>query len=69
MKKFVITPKARVDLKDISRYTDKNWGRKQRLTYLKRLKDRFALLANHAQKGQAMMPVLFILIKPLTQTK
>lgn len=58
MKKFTITPKARADLKDISRYTDKTWGRQQRFTYLKQLHDRFALLADRPQSGRKRDEIL-----------
>jgi plasmid stabilization system protein ParE len=51
MKKVTITPKARADLKDISRYTDKKWERKQRLKYIKQLKDRISYLANKQRWG------------------
>ena len=51
-KKATITPIARLDLKDISHYTDKKWGRRQRLKYLKQLKDRFLFLANNPQIGK-----------------
>ena len=49
MKKAKITFKARTDLKDISCYTDKKWGRQQRFNYIKQLKDRFSYLANKSQ--------------------
>ncbi len=49
MKKISITPKARADLRDISRYTDKKWGRQQRLDYIKQLRDRFFYLADRPQ--------------------
>jgi toxin ParE1/3/4 len=51
-KKATITPIARSDLKDISRYTDKNWGRQQRFKYIKQLKDRFSYLADKPQIGK-----------------
>jgi toxin ParE1/3/4 len=52
MKKATITPKARDDLKDISRYTDKKWGRQQRYKYIKQLKDRISYLADNPQMGR-----------------
>jgi toxin ParE1/3/4 len=51
-KKATITPQARSDLKDISHYTDKNWGRQQRLKYIELLKDRFSFLAENPQIGK-----------------
>jgi len=50
-KKATITSIARSDLKEISRYTDKQWGRQQRFKYLKQLKDRFFYLADNPQIG------------------
>lgn len=52
MKKFTIAPKARADLKVISRYTDQKWGRQQRFKYIGQLKDRFSYLANNSQMGR-----------------
>lgn len=52
MSKVTITPKARADLKEISRYTDKTWGRQQRFIYLKRLRGRIELLARYPQSGK-----------------
>jgi toxin ParE1/3/4 len=51
-KKAAITPIARSDLRNISRYTDKNWGRQQRFKYIKQLKDRFSYLAEKPQMGK-----------------
>lgn len=52
MKKATITPKARADLRDISRFTDQRWGRQQRFNYIGRLTDRFSYLANNPQMGR-----------------
>ncbi|NUO80961.1 type II toxin-antitoxin system RelE/ParE family toxin [candidate division KSB1 bacterium] len=52
MKKFFLSSKARADLKDIGRYTDRQWGRQQRRTYIKRLNDRFSFLADQPQRGK-----------------
>ena len=52
MKKVTITPKTRADLKDISRYTDKKWGRRQRFKYIKQLKDGFSYLVNNPRMGR-----------------
>jgi toxin ParE1/3/4 len=51
-KKATITPIARSDLIDISRYTDKKWGRPQRFKYVKQLKDRFSYLADNPHIGR-----------------
>lgn len=58
MKKFKISPKARADLRDISRYTDQNWGRKQRFDYIKQLEDRFSYLAEKPQMGRKRLEVI-----------
>jgi toxin ParE1/3/4 len=50
--KVSLTPKARADLKDISRYTNQTWGRQQRLTYLKQLNNAFSFLAENPQRGK-----------------
>jgi toxin ParE1/3/4 len=52
MKKVKITPKALDDLREISRYTDKQWGRQQRFKYIKQLKNRFSYLAKRPQSGK-----------------
>jgi len=52
MMKASITPQARADLRDISRYTDKKWGRQQRFNYIRRLKERFAYLAEKPHMGR-----------------
>jgi plasmid stabilization system protein ParE len=38
---FRITPRAQDDLKNIGRYTERQWGKRQRNTYLKALEKRF----------------------------
>jgi toxin ParE1/3/4 len=52
MPDFRITPRAKEDLKNIGRYTFKNWGRKQRDTYLTDLDKRFSWLARNPQLGK-----------------
>jgi len=52
MKKATISPKARADLRDIGRYTDKQWGREQRFNYIKRLQERFSYLADKPHMGR-----------------
>jgi Plasmid stabilization system protein len=51
-KQVRITPRARDDLKNIGRYTERKWGKAQRNTYLKRLATRFNWLAENPQLGQ-----------------
>ncbi|MBN3563691.1 type II toxin-antitoxin system RelE/ParE family toxin [Aliamphritea spongicola] len=51
MSDFVLTELAKADLKDIARYTEKHWGRRQRLNYLKQLDEAFRLLASAPETG------------------
>lgn len=46
---FRITPRARDDLKNIGRYTERQWGNTQRNTYLKNLEKHFRWLAENPQ--------------------
>ncbi len=50
--KVSVTPQARADLRDISRYTDKKWGRQQRFNYIGNLRDRFLYLAGNPRMGR-----------------
>lgn len=49
---FRITPRAFEDLRNIGRYTLKEWGKGQRDTYLKNLNKRFAWLAEQPLRGR-----------------
>jgi len=49
---FRVTPKARDDLKNIGRYTERQWGRQQRTTYLKSIEKRFVWLAENPRLGK-----------------
>ena len=51
MATFRITPRARDDLKNIGRYTERNWGKAQRNKYLKNLDKRFNWLAESPHLG------------------
>ena len=44
---YRITPRAQDDLKNIGRYTERQWGKRQRNTYLKALEKRFNWLAEN----------------------
>lgn len=50
--RVIISPKARRDLIDIGRYTEKQWGNTQRKKYLAQLKARFEKLAQHPSLGR-----------------
>ena len=47
-----ITPRARDDLKNIGRYTERTWGKAQRNLYLKSLEKRFHWLAENPLLGK-----------------
>lgn len=49
--KYYLTNKAKNDLKEIARYTQKVWGIKQRNNYLKLLDRTFSSLALSPEKG------------------
>lgn len=47
-----ITPRARDDLKNIGRYTERAWGKAQRNHYLKSMETRFQWLAENPLLGK-----------------
>lgn len=49
---FRVTPRALAGLKNIGRYTEQQWGRRQRNIYLKALEKRFGWLAENPQSGK-----------------
>ena len=51
-RKVRITPRARDDLKNIGRYTERAWGKAQRNRYLKSLDARFHWLAENPLLGK-----------------
>ena len=53
MTAFRLTPRAFEDLKNIGRYTLRQWGRAQRDSYLRQLDARFAWLAQNPMLGRA----------------
>ena len=52
MKPFVLTNKAKADLKAIAVFTAKRWGVKQRNSYIKQFDDTFHLLAKNPSIGK-----------------
>jgi toxin ParE1/3/4 len=52
MARFQLTRAAREDLKAIGRYTQRNWGRRQRDAYLTQLDRRFHALAEMPSLGR-----------------
>ena len=51
-RKVRVTPRARDDLKNIGRYTDRTWGKAQRNHYLKSIEARFQWLAENPLGGK-----------------
>ena len=54
---FRVTPRAQDDLKNIGRYTERQWGKRQRNSYLKALEKRFGWLAENPKLGKHRMDV------------
>ncbi len=52
MPSFSLTNKAVADLLEIGRYTEKNWGLKQRNKYLSMIDETFLSLAENPFQGQ-----------------
>ena len=50
---FTLTEAAKMDLKDIARFTQKRWGVEQRNKYLKTLDDSFHQLTSNPPSGRA----------------
>lgn len=51
-KQVKVTPRARDDLKNIGRYTERIWGKTQRNRYLKSIEARFQWLAENPLLGK-----------------
>lgn len=51
-RKVRVTPRAREDLKNIGRYTERTWGQGQRNSYLKSIEVRFQWLAENPLLGK-----------------
>ena len=52
MKDFELSNEAKQDLKTIARFTEKRWGRDQRLLYIKQFDNTFHLLAKSSSLGK-----------------
>jgi toxin ParE1/3/4 len=50
---FVLTRKAKADLKSIAAYTQRKWGKSQRYIYTKQFDDVFHMLSNTPDAGNA----------------
>lgn len=53
MPPFMLSAKAKIDLKEIAKYTEKNWGREQRNLYLKQMDGTFRALSRRPALGIA----------------
>jgi len=53
MAAFRLTADAKTSLMQIARYTQKTWGRKQRVTYLRMIDDCFCSLAANPMQGRS----------------
>lgn len=51
-KKFKLTPEAKLDLKKIGRFTEKEWGKEQRNKYLAQLDTRIRNIAENPHLGR-----------------
>jgi toxin ParE1/3/4 len=49
---YRVTPRALEDLKNIGRYTERQWGKRQRNSYLRALEKRLNWLAENPQLGK-----------------
>jgi len=52
MPKYILSPAAQISLKNIKKYTLKNFGQRQTTTYLKKLNERMKLLAAQPSQGK-----------------
>ncbi len=52
MKPFVLTQKAKADMKEIAKFTMRRWGREKRNLYLKEFDEAFFLLAERPSIGK-----------------
>ena len=53
MSSFVLTAKAKADLKVIAGYTERRWGKRQRNLYIRQMDDAFHMLAESPLTGKA----------------
>ena len=51
MRAFTLTKKAKADLKSISIYTQRKWGKEQRKIYARQFDDTFHMLSNTPSAG------------------
>ncbi len=51
MSTFILTRRAKADLKAIAKFTEKRWGREPRYIYIKQFDDTFHTLSNTPEIG------------------
>jgi len=51
MRTFTLTNKAKADLKSIAAYTQRQWGKDQRKTYVRKFDDAFHMLSETPELG------------------
>ncbi|KAF3982126.1 MAG: type II toxin-antitoxin system RelE/ParE family toxin [Methylococcales symbiont of Hymedesmia sp. n. MRB-2018] len=51
MRTFTLTNKAKADLKSIAAYTQRQWGKDQRKTYIRQFDDSFYMLSKTPELG------------------
>jgi toxin ParE1/3/4 len=51
MRTFTLTNKAKADLKSIAAYTQRQWGKDQRKTYVRQFDDAFYMLSETPELG------------------
>jgi toxin ParE1/3/4 len=49
--RLIVSPDARRDLKNIARYSEREWGAERRERYVALLQERFSSLLKHPQSG------------------
>ena len=54
MRRYILARPAKESLRSITRYTDRTWGREQRVKYLAALNHRFNALAAQPEKGRVV---------------
>ena len=52
MSTFTLTKRAKSDLRDIAKFTEHRWGRKQRNIYIKQFDDTFHALSETPEMGR-----------------
>src|SRR5690554_532484 len=51
MSTFTLTTKAKADLKSVAIYTQRKWGKEQRIIYIRQFDDTFQMLSQNQEAG------------------